>query len=168
VCGALLRRWLFAQLVSMLCVGVLFAAGLWALGVPAAAALGVFAGLSEFIPLFGPILAAIPALIFAASGGPAEMLGALAVYAGVHLFESNLLQPLLQRGMTSIPPVLILFALVVFFTFFGVLGLVLAAPLTIVSMVVVRDLYLHERPLPPRLSLYPLGQPDEPRDRRNR
>jgi predicted PurR-regulated permease PerM len=50
--------------------------------------------------------------------------------------------------MTSAPPVLILFALVVSFTFFGLLGVMLAAPLTIVLMVVVRDLYLHERPHP--------------------
>lgn len=147
--GALLRRWALAQLIAMATIGALFGLGLWTLGVPAAAALGVLAGVAEFIPLLGPILVAIPALILAASGGLPMMAGTLTLYAGIHVFESNLLQPLLQRGMTKIPPVLLLFALVAFFTFFGLLGVVFAAPITIVLMVVVRDLYLHERPVPP-------------------
>src|SRR6185312_8601640 len=159
-CGALLRRWLFAQLVAMVSVGILFGVGLWVLGVPAAGALGVFAGLAEFVPLLGPIMAAIPALIFASSGGVYEIAGTLAIYLAIHAFEGNLLQPLLQRGMTSIPPVVILFSLVVFFTFFGVLVLVCAAPLTIVAMVAVQDLYLNERPRPPRFPRYLAGDPD--------
>jgi predicted PurR-regulated permease PerM len=143
--GALLRRWAVAQLIAMATIGALFGLGLWALGVPAAAALGVLAGVAEFIPLLGPILVAVPALILAASGGIPMMVGTLAVYGAIHVFESNLLQPLLQRGMTKVPPVLLLFALVVFFAFFGLLGVVFAAPLTIVLMVVVRDLYLQDR-----------------------
>ncbi|HEX3406214.1 MAG TPA: AI-2E family transporter [Caulobacteraceae bacterium] len=148
--GALLRRWAVAQLIAMATIGALFGLGLWSLGVPGAAALGVLAGVAEFIPLLGPILVAIPALVLAASGGLPMMVGTLAVYGGIHVFESNLLQPLLQRGMTKIPPVLLLFALVAFFTFFGLLGIVFAAPLTIVLMVVVRDLYLpgDRSPLP--------------------
>ena len=147
-CGAILRRWFVAQLIAMVAIGVLFGVGLWAIGVPAAGALGLFAGLAEFIPLIGQILAAVPVLLLAASGGLDQLLAALALYIAIHAFESNLLQPLLLRGMTSAPPVLILFALVVSFTFFGLLGVMLAAPLTIVLMVVVRDLYLRERPKP--------------------
>jgi predicted PurR-regulated permease PerM len=146
--GAMLRRWFVAQLIAMVAIGVMFGVGLWALGVPAAGALGVFAGVAEFIPLIGPILAAVPVLLSAAGGGLDQFLGALALYVAIHAFESNLLQPLLLRGMTSIPPVLILFALVVSAIFFGLLGIMLAAPLTIVLMVVVRDLYLHERAPP--------------------
>jgi predicted PurR-regulated permease PerM len=147
-CEALLRRWAVAQLIAMATIGALFGLGLWALGVPAGPALGVLAAVAEFIPLLGPILVAIPALVLAASGGPPMMLGTLAVYGAIHAFESNLLQPLLQRGMTKVPPVLLLFALVAFFTFFGLLGVVFAAPLTIVMMVVVRDLYLQDRRSP--------------------
>lgn len=146
--GALLRRWAVAQLIAMSIIGALFGLGLWALGVPAAAALGVLAGVAEFIPLLGPILVAIPALILAAGGGPPMMVGTLAVYGSIHVFESNLLQPLLQRGMTKVPPVLLLFALVAFFTFFGLLGVVFAAPMTIVLMVVVRELYLRDEHAP--------------------
>lgn len=163
MCWALLRRWLFAQLVAMVSVGLLFGVGLWVLGVPAAGALGVFAGLAEFVPLAGPILAAIPALIFASSGGVYVIAGTLALYLCIHAFESNLLQPLLQRGMTSVPPVVMLFSLVVFFAFFGMLGLVFAAPLTIVAMVAVQDLYLNEHPRPPWAPLSIIRDPDSSR-----
>ncbi len=158
-CAALLARWFFAQLASMASVGILFGVGLWALGVPAAGALGVFAGLAEFIPLLGPIVAAIPALIIAAASGPYAMLGALGVYVGVHLIESNLLQPLLQRGMTAVPPVFILFALVVFWKFFGLLGVIFAAPLAIVCIVMVRSFWLHEATPPP--GLWPRAPADD-------
>jgi len=146
-CGEQLHRWFVAQLIAMVVIGVLFGAGLWALGVPAAGALAVFAGLAEFIPLVGPILAAVPVLLLSAGGGLDLVLAALALNIGIHTFESNVLQPLLLRGANAIPPVVILFALVVSFTFFGLLGVMLAAPLTIVVMVLVRDLYLHEPPL---------------------
>jgi predicted PurR-regulated permease PerM len=146
--GAVLRRWFVAQLIAMVAIGVMFGVGLWAIGVPAAGALGVFAGLAEFIPLIGPILAAVPVLLSAAVGGLDRLLAAAALYIAIHAFESNLLQPLLLRGMTSVPPVLILFALVIAAIFLGLLGVMLAAPLTLVLMVMVRDLYLREPPHP--------------------
>ncbi|MGH6957256.1 MAG: AI-2E family transporter [Caulobacteraceae bacterium] len=162
-CGALLGRWMRAQLIAMVTIGVMAAVGLWAVGEPAPGALGVFAGLAEVIPVIGPIIAAVPALLMALTGGLYRVLATLILYIAIHQFESNILQPLLQRGLTSIPPVLNLFALAVFFIFFGLLGIVFAAPLTIVCMVVVRILYLREptdasREEPPRWVRWLLGR----------
>lgn len=143
-CGALLGRWIGAQAAAMATIGLLSGLGLWAVGEPAAAALGVFAGLAEAVPVIGPIIAAVPALLMALTGGWPRVLATLALYVAIHQFESNVLQPMLQRGFTSIPPVLNLFALAVFWLFFGVLGIIFAAPLTVVCIVVVRILYLHD------------------------
>jgi predicted PurR-regulated permease PerM len=143
-CEVFLIQWLRAQAIAMAAIGALWALGRWLIGVPAPGALGVFAALAEFIPVLGPVIAAVPALLMALTVGLSETLWAFLLYLGIHQFEGNLLQPILQRGMTSVPPVLNLFALVVFWAFFGLLGVIFAAPLTIVCMVVVRTLYLHE------------------------
>jgi predicted PurR-regulated permease PerM len=139
-----LKRWMIAQLVSMVFVGVMAGVGLAILGAPAFAALGVIAALAEFIPLLGPFLAAAPALLIAASKSWVLAAETAALYVGIHLVEANLLQPWLQRRFASIPPVVSIFALVVFGALFGVLGVILAAPLAIVTLVSVRVLYLEE------------------------
>ncbi|MGH6993809.1 MAG: AI-2E family transporter, partial [Caulobacteraceae bacterium] len=130
----LLRRWLLAQIAAMVIIGVLSGLGLLALGVPAPAALGVIAGLAEFIPMVGPIIASIPALLIALSAGWQMVAWTALLFIVIHQFEGNVLQPLLQRGLAFLPPVLNLFALVAFFAFFGFLGLVFAAPLCIACL----------------------------------
>jgi predicted PurR-regulated permease PerM len=70
--GEALRRWLLGQLVAMAFLFVLTGLGLWAIGVPAALALALLAGLAQFVPLIGPIVAAIPALLIALSGRMAD------------------------------------------------------------------------------------------------
>ncbi|HUZ12277.1 MAG TPA: AI-2E family transporter [Caulobacteraceae bacterium] len=151
-CEVFLAGWMRAQLVAMITIGLLTTLGLWVLGARAPAALGIFAGLCEFIPVLGPVISAVPALLMALTRGWHEVLWTLGLYIAIHQFESNLLQPFLQRGMASVPPVLNLFALVVFWAFFGLLGVAFAAPLTVVCMVLVRVIYLHEAPEPPKLT----------------
>src|SRR5690606_31140039 len=63
--GQALRRWFLGQLVSMVSVGILTGLGLWAVGAPRPLALGILAGLSEFIPVIGPVLAAVPGILVA-------------------------------------------------------------------------------------------------------
>jgi AI-2E family transporter len=100
-----LRRWLLGQLIAMLLVFVLTGLGLWAIGVPAALALALLAGFAEFIPLVGPVVAAIPALLIAPSGG---------------------LQPVMQHRLVSLPPAVTLFAVVGSGLLSGSLGVLLA------------------------------------------
>lgn len=61
--GDALRRWLVGQLLAMTCVGLLTGVGLWMLGVPLALSLGVLAGLLDFVPYIGPVVAAVPAVL---------------------------------------------------------------------------------------------------------
>lgn len=141
-CGTALRAWLFGQAIAMVVVGLLTWGGLAALSVTSALALGLFAGLAEFVPVLGPIIAAIPALIIAFSQDPKLALWVLALFLVIQQIEGNILQPLLQRELVSLPPAVALFSIVAFAVLFGVMGALLAAPLAIVTLVLVQDLYV--------------------------
>ena len=139
-----LSQWLLGKLIAMLVIGAATTAGLLLIGVPSAIALGVLAGLLEFVPLVGPILSAIPALLVALPEGPDKVLWVLALYVGLQQVESNVLVPLVQQRTAELPPVLGLFALVAFTTLFGPVGIIVAAPLTIVLIALVKKLYVED------------------------
>lgn len=144
VCGRSLRLWLIAQLIAMTLVGVLVGLGTWVIGLPGPLALGVFAGLAEFIPVIGPILGAVPALIFAATQDLSTFVWTVLLFVAIQQLESNIITPVVQRRVASIPPALSLFAVFAFSLLFGVLGLILAAPLTVLAFVAVKKLYVRE------------------------
>lgn len=144
--GALLRRWLIAQIIAMVTVGLLTWAGLAALGVPSATALGLFAGAAEFIPIAGPIVAAIPALLLASLQGLDKAGWTLVMFIVVQQFESNLLIPMLQRRIVDLRPLLVLFSLMAFEVLFGFLGILLAIPLTIVVKTALERFYIRTEP----------------------
>ncbi|MFY9990677.1 MAG: AI-2E family transporter [Rhodoplanes sp.] len=141
-CGVFLRNWLLGQLIAMVVVGTLTWAGLELLNVPSALALGLFAGLAEFVPIRGPIAAAIPALIIAFSQDSRLALWVLALFVVIQQLEGNILQPIIQRRMVALPPAVTLFAVLAFAILFGAMGALLAAPLAVVTLVLVQDLYI--------------------------
>jgi len=157
--GEALKRWLAGQLIAMLLVGVFTAAGLWLAGVPSAFALGLIAGLAEFVPLVGPIVAAIPALLVASTQDWQTVLLALAVLVVVQQVESNLIAPVIADRMVSIAPAVGLFAVVAVGVLFGPLGLLLGFPLAIVFDVAVRRLYVRDT-LGERVEI--MGKPAKP------
>lgn len=142
--GGALRLWIKGQLISMTIVGLLTWIGLAIVGVPSAFALGVIAALLEIIPYVGPILSAIPGLLLALILGPEKALWALAVYVVVQQVEGNVLQPLVQRKVVTIPPAITLFGMVAAGLLFGFLGLIFAAPAAVVTYVLVKRLYVRE------------------------
>ncbi len=139
-----LKRWLKGQVLAMLLVGVFTSLGLWLVGVPSAFALGFLAGVAEFVPIIGPILAAIPALLIASNVDLQTVLLALAVLVVVQQVESNLITPLIADRMVSIAPAVALFAVVATGVLFGPLGLILGFPLAIVFDVAIRRLYVRD------------------------
>jgi predicted PurR-regulated permease PerM len=132
------RRWLVGQLVSMALIGVLTTVVLAVLGVPAPIALGLIAGLAEFVPVFGPLLSAVPALLLALLEGPRMVLYVLLAYIAVQQVESNLVTPLVMRHAVSVPPLLTLLAGSLLVLFGGFLGLLVAVPLVAALLAVVR------------------------------
>ncbi len=139
-----LRLWLRGQAIAMLAVGLLTGIGLWALGMPSAFVLGLIAGLLEFIPFAGPILAAVPAILLALAVNPEMALWVALLYLAIQQFEGNVLTPMVQQFAVDLPGVLLLFSLIGFGTLVGTLGVVLAAPLSVVTLVLVKRLYVIE------------------------
>ena len=121
--GSALKQWLLAQLVAMAMVGSLTAVGLWLVGVPTPLALGLISGLAEFVPIVGPILGAIPAVLLAISIDWTTALWAIGVVVVVQQLEANLIMPLIQQRLAALPPVITMFAILAFGLLFGPLGL---------------------------------------------
>ena len=157
--GLALKRWLTGQVIAMVLVGVFTGLGLWLVGVPSAFALGFIAGLAEFVPIIGPIVAAIPALLIASTVSWQAVLLALAVLLIIQQVESNLITPLIADRMLSVAPVVGLFAVVAMGVLFGPLGLILGFPLAIVFDVAIRRLYVRDT-LGERVEI--MGKPTTP------
>lgn len=142
--GRALRQWLLGQLVSMLLVGSLTAIGLSIVGVPSAGALGLMSGLAQFIPIVGPVLSAGPGLLLAASESTQTLGVALIIYVGVSQLEANIITPMVQKHVASVPTVITLFAVLGFGSLLGPLGVLFATPLTVVAHTLIMKLYVGE------------------------
>ena len=142
VIGSVLQRWLIGQMVVMVTIGVLTGIGLWLMGIESAFALGLMGGLLCFIPFVGAILAAVPATLVALTQGPVYAVSVICMYVAVHFVEGNFITPMVQAEATSFPPVLAILSTVAFGILFGPLGVLLAAPLTLVLIAAVELLYV--------------------------
>jgi predicted PurR-regulated permease PerM len=140
--GDALRKWLLGQLGAMLFVGTLTAIGLLIAGVPLAIPLGILVGVLDFVPVIGPLIAAIPGVLIAFAQGPQVALYAVLVYVTVQFIEGHFVIPLAQKWAVQMPPALALVAIVAFGVVFGLPGVLFALPLTVVTMVMVQKLYV--------------------------
>jgi predicted PurR-regulated permease PerM len=156
--ATVLRKWLVTQLIAMLTIGVVTTVAMLALRVKAAFALGVIAGLLEFIPTVGPILSALPAIAMGLVDSPEKALSVVVAYWGIQLLENHLLIPFLMRGGMDLPPALTIVAQALMTLVFGFLGLMVAVPLTAAAMVPIKMLYVQD------VVGDPLAVRDEPDD----
>jgi predicted PurR-regulated permease PerM len=143
--GDVLKWWVLARLCSMLIVGTLAGAGLWALGTELAPLLGILAALAELIPNIGPILAFGPPLLIALGQSPQLALYVFLLFLGIQLLESYVITPLVERRIVDTPPAVLITVQVLFAVLFGALGLLVAAPMAAVAMNVVKMLYVEDR-----------------------
>jgi len=139
-----LRWWLIGKFGSMLFIGFLTWVGLSILGVPIALTLALLAGLLSFIPNFGPIISAVPALLIAFVDSPITAVYVLILYVGVQIVESNLITPMIERETVELPPALTVVFQLGLGSLVGGLGLVLATPLLAMIVVVVQFAYLQD------------------------
>lgn len=142
--GHVLTRWLVGQVALMVIVGTLTGIGLMVLGVPFALPLALIAGLLEFVPYVGPILAAVPAVMVGVAESPELALWVAALYFAVQCLEGYILTPLIQHRAVDLPPALILLSQVLMGVTAGPLGVIVATPLAAVALVAVRMLYVED------------------------
>ena len=133
--------WMQGQLLLALIMGVLLFLGLTILGVPHALLLAVIAALFEIIPVFGPTLAAIPAVgIALVDGGMTLGLLTIALYIIAQQFENHLIYPLVVTRVVGVPPLLVILALIIGGTLAGFLGILLSVPIAATVQEFVKDI----------------------------
>ena len=140
-----LKKWLKGQLLAMLVVTILSSIGLAIIGVPMWLALAIIAGLLNFIPNFGPLIAMLPAVLIGLMDSSTTALLVAGLYILIQVLESNFITPMVQQKLVSIPPALIIIAQLLISPLTGAWGLVLATPLMVIIIVLVKELYINTR-----------------------
>jgi predicted PurR-regulated permease PerM len=140
--GRSLRAWLIARSIAMVTIGVVVTATMALLGVRAFVALGVIAGLLEFVPVFGPIIGAIPAIALGFVDSPQKALAVAIAFVIIQQLEGNVLIPILLQKAVEVPPALSLIGIASLAMVLGILGVVIAEPLVAVTLVAVKMLYV--------------------------
>jgi predicted PurR-regulated permease PerM len=131
-----LGMWVRGQLTLMAAIGVATGTAYALLGVPSALLLGLIAGVMEVIPIAGPILGAVPAILVAATVSYELALVVAGVYVLVQLVEGNVLVPLVMRNTIGLSPFLVVVSLLIGAAAGGIVGALFAVPLTAAALVV--------------------------------
>ena len=140
--GMFLPIWATATLLAMLTVGLLVLLLMWPLfGFMDALVLALIAGVFEAIPYLGPILSAVPALLFALGEGGMTPLWVLLAYFAVQLLENNVIAPMIMARSMKLHSVAVIFSMLLCVAAFGVLGVLVAAPLVAIVRIVHDELY---------------------------
>jgi predicted PurR-regulated permease PerM len=144
---ARLGLWVHGQLILMGSIGVATGIAYTLLGLPGALLLGLIAALAEAIPIVGPLLGAIPAVLVAATVSPELALVVAAIYLLFQIIESNVLVPLVMRNTIGISPLLVLFSLLIGAAVGGLVGAFVAVPLAASIEIVMSRLQARETPV---------------------
>jgi predicted PurR-regulated permease PerM len=153
-------EWARGQVLIAAIFGALMGVGLRLLGVPFAWSIGVIAGILEVVPYVGGAVTLIIALFSAATVGLPQVIGVIILYTILVFVESHILAPLLYGRTLGLPPVVILVALLLGVELLGVLGALLAVPLTVIVWALIDEFLPHvSRPI-----VSPTSQPDERHD----
>ena len=133
--------WMQGQMILALIMGVLVYLGLTILGVKHALLLSIIAAVFEIIPVFGPTLAAVPAVIIGfVDGGATLGFLTVALYAIVQQFENHLIYPLVVTRVVGVPALLVILALIVGAKLAGFLGILLSVPAAATIQELVKDI----------------------------
>jgi predicted PurR-regulated permease PerM len=146
--GKFVPSWAFATLLAMLTVGFLVFLLMYPFfGFVDALALGLIAGVFEAIPYLGPILSAVPALLFALGEGGMTAFWVLLAYLAVQVLENNVISPLIMAHSMKLHSLAVIFSMLLCVAAFGVLGILVAAPVVAIVGILHDELY-RERFLP--------------------
>lgn len=134
-------KWAQGQVMLGLLIGVLVYLGLTVLGVKYALTLALLAAIFELIPIFGPILAAVPAVLLGFSEGATLGLMVMGFYVIIQQFENHLIYPLVVRKVVGVPPLLVIISLIIGAELAGFLGVLLSVPVAAAIMEYADDVH---------------------------
>ena len=142
-----LGLWVRGQLTLMGTMGVATGTAYFLLGVPGALLLGLIAAITEAIPIVGPLLGAIPAVLVASTVSPELALIVAGVYIVIQLIEGSVLVPLVMRNTIGISPLLVMLSLLIGAAAGGLLGALLAVPIVASAEIILSQLQAREKPV---------------------
>jgi predicted PurR-regulated permease PerM len=148
--GGTIGGYFRGQAILCLLIGTLSLIGYWAIGLPNALGLALVMGVFEAIPMIGPTLGAIPAVLVAFSTSPEQALWVLGVVVVIQVLENNLLVPRVMNQSVGVNPVVSILSIAAFGALFGVGGAILAIPLAAMLQIVLSRL-LFQLPTPEQL-----------------
>lgn len=135
-----LGAWLRGQLLLSLIIGVLTYIGLIILNIPYALPLALIAGVLEIIPVIGPIISAIPAILIALTISPVLSLGVAAVFFVIQQMENNLIVPQVMKRAVGLNPLMVILAIAIGSRLLGLPGALLAVPFVVVLQIIITEL----------------------------
>lgn len=138
-----LRAWLVGLGIAMLVLGVFTWVGLVLLDVPYALAFGVFTGLAVIVPFFGTIISTLLPALFVASTGLTKPFLVILLGVIVHVFEANVVAPMVFEKQVELPPVLTILSVLVMAKLLGFVGLLVAVPVLATVTVLIRRIFVH-------------------------
>jgi predicted PurR-regulated permease PerM len=136
------QRWFLGQLAAMTFIAVFWAISLSLIGVPFALLIGIFSGLISFIPYVGALISIVIPVLLALISDPFSVVWVLLAFFIIQQIEGNLLQPIVMSRAVDLHPALVVFAILVMGTLFGIVGVFLAVPLVAALQVLVRELWV--------------------------
>lgn len=135
-----LGSWLRGQLVLSIIIGLLSYIGLTVLSIPYALPLAVLAGVLEVIPVIGPIISAIPAILIAVTISPFLGLGVGAMYVVIQQLENHLIVPQVMKRAVGLNPLVVILAIAIGSRLLGFAGALLAVPFAVVLQIIVAEI----------------------------
>lgn len=140
-----LGNWVRGEFLLMVIIGVMSYIGLTLLGVPSALPLAIAAGILEIVPIIGPIISAIPAVLVALAVSPLLALATVALYFVIQQLENNLIVPKVMERAVGIDPLGTILALMIGANLMGMLGAFLAVPFVVLAKIIIIDFYQHRK-----------------------
>jgi predicted PurR-regulated permease PerM len=138
------QRWFLGQLAAMTFIAVFWAISLYLIGVPFALLIGIFSGFISFIPYLGALISVVLPVLLALISDPFSVVWVILAFIIIQQIEGNLLQPIVMSRAVDLHPALVVFALLIMGTLFGLIGVFLAVPLVAALQVLVRELWVQK------------------------
>jgi predicted PurR-regulated permease PerM len=131
--------WLRGQLKLMVLIGVVTFVGLTVLGVEYAATLALIAGMTELVPVVGPLIAMVPALLIGLNDSVSQAFWILVLYVVIQQAEGNIIVPMVMKKAVGLDPIVVVLSMMIGYTFLGVLGVIISVPVATALAIFIKD-----------------------------